>query len=99
MADTVFPVTLDDTSPTITYAPFADALSLPNLTAGWNSYYTVSGFSTDPGSSSSSSVVSNIGNGTSLHLTACDGAQFAIKWNGESVVCHHTFVYHRLLFA
>lgn len=86
MADAVFPVTLDDTSPTITYAPFTDASSAPNLTAGWNSYYTASGFSSDPSPSSSSSAVSNIGNGTSLHLTACDGAQFAIKWNGELIV-------------
>lgn len=90
MAESVFPLTLDDTSPTIAYAPFADTFGLPNLTAGWNPYYTDSGFSTDSGPSSSSSGVSNIGNGTSLHVTAHDGAQFAIRWNGTDISIYGT---------
>lgn len=80
MADSYFTLTVDDNSPTVGYAPFRDTLGAPNLTAGWNPYYTGSGFSSG---SNSSSVVSNIGNGTSLHLTASDGAQVAIQWNGE----------------
>ncbi|KZT71800.1 hypothetical protein DAEQUDRAFT_706567 [Daedalea quercina L-15889] len=84
MADTLVSIAVDDNSPTIAYAPFGDTFGAPNLTAGWNPYYTGSGFSTGS-NSSSSSVVSNLGNGTSLRLTACDGAQVAIQWNGTAI--------------
>ena len=87
MADLLTTITIDDTSPVISYSPFADTFSSPNTLEGWNPYYTASGFSSG---SNSSSVVSNIGNGTSLHLTACDGAQVAIQWNGECLqYCSH----------
>lgn len=82
MADSYFTLTVDDNSPAVAYAPFRDTLGAPDLSAGWNPYYTGTGFSS--GSNSSGSAVSNIGNGTSLHLTTCDGAQVAIQWNGES---------------
>ena len=91
MANSYFTLTLDDNSPTVAYAPFRDTFGAPNLTAGWNPYYTGSGFSSG---SNSSSVVSNIGNGTSLHLTACDAAQVAIQWNGE-----HTCDFSHTSFA
>jgi len=90
MADPVFPITLDDTSPTIVYAPFGDSFGVPDLSSGWNPYYTDSGFATDPGPLSSGPGVSDIGNGTSLHLTASDGAQLAIKWNGTAIDIHGT---------
>ncbi len=85
MAVPVFSVTIDDTSPTIAYAPFGDSFGKPILLQGWNPYFTKSGFATDAGSSSSDSGVSNIGDGTSLHLTAHDGAEFAISWNGKQL--------------
>ncbi|KAH9935776.1 uncharacterized protein B0H18DRAFT_977253 [Fomitopsis serialis] len=84
MADTLFSITVDDNSPTIAYAPFGDTLGQPDVSAGWNPYYTGSGFSSGS-NSSSSSAVSNFGNGTSLHVTACDGAQVAIQWNGTAI--------------
>ncbi|KAI0949030.1 hypothetical protein AcW1_008745 [Taiwanofungus camphoratus] len=90
MAGTVFPITIDDTSPTVSYAPFADTFGVPDLLAGWNPYYTYSGFAADPYSSASGSSVSNVGNGTSLHLTACDSAAFAIRWNGTAVTIYGT---------
>ncbi|KAH9839208.1 uncharacterized protein C8Q71DRAFT_703803 [Rhodofomes roseus] len=84
MANTLVSIIVDDNSPTIAYAPFGDTLGEPNVTAGWNPYYTGSGFSSGS-NSSSSSVVSNLGSGTSLHVTACDGAQVAIRWNGTAI--------------
>ncbi|PCH36085.1 hypothetical protein WOLCODRAFT_140217 [Wolfiporia cocos MD-104 SS10] len=92
MAVPVFSITVDDNSPTIAYAPFADTFGPPNVTAGWNPYYSVSGFAEVYGSSSSGSGVGNIGNGTSLHLTACNNAEFALKWNGTAVTIHGTQV-------
>ncbi|CCL98691.1 uncharacterized protein FIBRA_00694 [Fibroporia radiculosa] len=90
MAVPVFPIIIDDTSPTVAYAPFADTYGTPNLTAGWNPYYTDLGFSSNTGSLSTGTGVSNVGAGTSLHLTAHDGAEFAIKWNGTAVDIHGT---------
>ncbi|KAH9948930.1 hypothetical protein B0H21DRAFT_689167 [Amylocystis lapponica] len=89
MADFVFPLTIDDTSPTISYSPFPDTFGVPDVLAGWNPYYTDSGFATDPGPSSSSPVT-DIGNGTSLHITALDGAAFAVAWNGTAITVHGT---------
>jgi hypothetical protein len=66
---------VDDTSPSIFYSPFRDTFSLPNLTAGWNPYFDLSSFATDPG---------EIGNGTSYHVTSLDGATIAVQWKGAS---------------
>ena len=82
MADPVFNITIDDTSPVVLYAPFADTFSTPNTALGWNPFYTDSGFATvDAGAGSA--IGPAIGNGTGLHLTACDGAVLEIDWNGE----------------
>ncbi|EMD37645.1 hypothetical protein CERSUDRAFT_73497 [Gelatoporia subvermispora B] len=85
MADPGYSLTIDDTSPAISYSPFGDTFTQPNLTAGWNPFYTDSGFATIPaGSSSSASTsITQIGNGTSLHITAHDGAQIGVTWNGR----------------
>ena len=81
MADPVFNTTIDDTSPVVLYAPFADTFSTPNTALGWNPFYTDSGFAT-VNSGAGSAIGPAIGNGTSLHLTACDGAALQINWNG-----------------
>ena len=65
--------TVNDTSPTILYSPFADTLSTPNLTAGWNPYYTLSGYST---------VLGQVGIGTSRHITSDNGSSLLVQWNG-----------------
>lgn len=66
---------VDDTSPTVSYFPFGDTFSTPNLYAGWNPYYDISGFSTSLGET---------GNGTSMHITSRDNASFSVQWQGES---------------
>ena len=74
-AETDIVIAIDDTSPTIVYTPFADDPTGPNLTAGWNSFYSETGFTPDP--------VSGQGVGTSLHVTSADGASLSVRWNGE----------------
>lgn len=64
---------VDDTSPCITYYPFGDTFGAPNTSAGWNPYYTGSGYAAFQG---------QIGEGTSLHRTSLDGASFSLQWNG-----------------
>jgi hypothetical protein len=66
---------VDDTSPSIAYIPFADTLSTPNLQAGWNPYFSSSGFAKAPGES---------GNGTSFHITSLSGALLTLRFNGAS---------------
>ena len=66
---------VDDTSPTISYSPFGDTFSLPNLTAGWNPYFDGSNFPSTPGQT---------GNGTSYHVTSRDGASLSVQWKGAS---------------
>ncbi|KAF8800211.1 hypothetical protein BYT27DRAFT_7200394 [Phlegmacium glaucopus] len=68
--------TVDDTSPTILYSPFGDTFSTPNLSAGWNPYYTLSGFVPAPG---------DVGNGTSQHITSMNGSSCAIQWQGTGI--------------
>ncbi|TFK80327.1 hypothetical protein K466DRAFT_637744 [Polyporus arcularius HHB13444] len=80
MADPLFPLTIDDTSPVVRYSPFADTFSAPSTAQGWNPFYTDSGFAT-VNSGAGSAIGPAIGNGTSLHLTACDGAALQIDWN------------------
>ncbi|TFY69899.1 hypothetical protein EVJ58_g135 [Rhodofomes roseus] len=67
MANTLVSIIVDDNSPTIAYAPFGDTLGEPNVTAGWNPYYTGSGFSSGS-NSSSSSVVAIRWNGTAINV-------------------------------
>lgn len=67
---------VNDTSPTLFYSPFGDTLSTPNLSAGWNPYYTLSGFAT---------VLGEVGNGTSLHITSNNGSFVLLQWNGMSL--------------
>ena len=71
------PFTIDDTSPTLSYTPFRDTLSVPNLPLGWNPYYELSGFANAPGSGPAQQ-----GNGTSYHITAMDGAKVGVQWFG-----------------
>ena len=71
--------TVDDTSPTISYSPFPDTFSTPNLNAGWNPYYTSSGFAP---------ALGVVGNGTSLHITSLNGASLALQWHGVSPIIH-----------
>ena len=78
--DTEFVITVDDTSPTLVYSPFADPFGTPNLTAGWNPFFSETGYTPDP--------VSGEGNGTSLHVTSADGASLSLRWNGESTSFH-----------
>lgn len=66
-------ILVDDTSPSITYYPWADTLGAPNVLAGWNPYYTGSSFAAYQG---------EVGKGTSLHLTSLNGASFSIQWQG-----------------
>lgn len=77
-------VTIDDTSPCISYSPFRDTFTTPNLSAGWNPYYDQSGFATSSGGT---------GNGTSLHITSLDGASLALQWRGTCY--HHPSKHHR----
>lgn len=67
---------VDDTSPQISYLPFADTLSTPNISAGWNPYFSLSGFAAALGES---------GNGTSHHITSLDGASLSIHWRGTGI--------------
>lgn len=71
--------TVNDTSPTILYTPFGDTFSTPNLSAGWNPYYTNSGFASTPG---------EVGDGTSLHITSNNGSSLLVQWHGTSLYVH-----------
>lgn len=82
--DTEIVITIDDTSPTITYRPSADTFSGPNLTAGWNPFYSETGFTPNP--------VTGEGMGTSLHVTSADGASLSLRWNGECLAPISGFV-------
>ena len=70
-------ISIDDTSPCISYSPFRDTSTTPNLSAGWNPYYDQSGFAISSGGT---------GNGTSLHITSLNGASLALQWRG--MYCH-----------
>ncbi len=96
MADPAFPLTIDDTSPLVLYHPFADTFTQPQTGQGWNPYYTRSGFaSIDSGAGSL--ISSAIGNGTSLHLTAAEGAALQINWNGVCQSVHSLTLSLRLV--
>ncbi|KAI0823615.1 hypothetical protein BC628DRAFT_1324565 [Trametes gibbosa] len=90
MADPVFPLTIDDTSPLVLYQPFGDIFTLPaDLSVGWNQYYTASGLPQSP-SGPGAPIGPNVGNGTSLHLTTSDGAALRIDWSGTDVTIFGT---------
>jgi len=72
MADS-FSLLINDSSPTLTYFPFADTLSIPNFFEGWNPCFSISACPTFPGAQ---------GNGSSFHVTSQDGAAFSIHWWG-----------------
>ncbi|KAF8201353.1 hypothetical protein K438DRAFT_1965849 [Mycena galopus ATCC 62051] len=65
--------TIPDTSPILSYHPYADGFG---LTKGWQTYYTVSGFNTQPGESSQ---------GDSYHLTSLPGAEVSLEFYGTGV--------------
>ncbi|KAF8149484.1 hypothetical protein B0H34DRAFT_802469 [Crassisporium funariophilum] len=67
---------VDDTSPAISYSPFRDTFSAPNLSSGWNPYYNSSGFAAAQG---------DVGDGTSLHITSFDGASLVVQWHGTGI--------------
>ena len=71
---------IDNTSPEIAYYPFRDTFSTPELSLGWNPYYSISGFATIQG---------QIGNGTSSHITSLDGAALTFQWHGKSAHRSH----------
>ena len=75
--DSSFVITIDDTSPTIVYSPFADTFAAPNLTAGWNPFFSVSGFLNQSGPAAEAEE------GSTFHVTSADGASLGIRWNGE----------------
>lgn len=72
MADS-FSLLVNNSSPLLSYYPFADTLSTPNLSQGWNPCFTTSACPTVPGEQ---------GNGSSFHVTSSDGAAFSIQWWG-----------------
>ncbi|KAI0000481.1 hypothetical protein BJV77DRAFT_974135 [Russula vinacea] len=74
MADS-FSLLIDDSSPLLTYFPFADTFSIPDFSEGWNPCFA-SGCPTFPGEQ---------GNGSSFHVTSKDGAAFSIQWWGNGI--------------
>lgn len=84
----LFNVTIDDTSPTIQYSPFADGFGNPewSILATWNPSFP------DPASPVNQPNPNNLGQtgkGTSLHTTEADRASFTITFNGELIYCNH----------
>ena len=69
----VVQLVVDDFSPHVVYSPFGDTLSTPNPVAGWNPYYSLSGFA---------STLGQVGNGSTSHLTSLDGAALSLQWRG-----------------
>ncbi|GLB36973.1 hypothetical protein LshimejAT787_0400240 [Lyophyllum shimeji] len=67
---------VDDTSPMISYSPLGDTFSTVNLTAGWNPYFSGSGFV---------KAIGETGQGTSLHTTFRDEAALSITWTGSGI--------------
>lgn len=65
---------IDDTSPSVAYFPFGDTFTSPALAAGWNPYFTGSGFAAFQG---------EIGVGQSRHRTEKNGAEVSVTWAGE----------------
>ncbi|KAF8482678.1 hypothetical protein DFH94DRAFT_728905 [Russula ochroleuca] len=74
MADS-FSLLINDSSPILTYFPFADTLSIPNFFEGWNPCFSTA-CPTFPGQQV---------NGSSFHVTSMDGAAFSIQWWGNGI--------------
>ncbi|KAJ7269313.1 hypothetical protein B0H12DRAFT_1095189 [Mycena haematopus] len=72
--------TIDDTSPFLTYTPYADG-SYSGLDKGWEPWYTVSGFISANGEG---------GAGDSYHLTSLDGASVNLNFYGTAVYLYGT---------
>ncbi|KAJ7240854.1 hypothetical protein B0H12DRAFT_1134292 [Mycena haematopus] len=70
--------TIPDASPILSYHPYADGFGLSN---GWQTYYTVSGFNTQPGEGSE---------GVSSHLTMLPGAEVSLQFYGSAVYLYGT---------
>ncbi|KAJ7779190.1 hypothetical protein B0H16DRAFT_808419 [Mycena metata] len=64
---------IPDTSPILSYSPYADGFGLQN---GWQTWYTISGFNTQPGEGSA---------GDSFHLTSLDGAEVSLQFYGSAL--------------
>ncbi|KAJ7621354.1 hypothetical protein FB45DRAFT_1006664 [Roridomyces roridus] len=65
--------TVNDTSPILSYHPYADGSSAQN---GWQLFYTSSGFNTQTGES---------GQGDSFHVTSLSGGQVTLGFHGNAV--------------
>ncbi|KAJ7594543.1 hypothetical protein C8J56DRAFT_927001 [Mycena floridula] len=76
MGESVIEIHVQDTSPTLTYFPFGDTFSTVDLQAGWNPYFTGSGFVTTPG---------QVGQGTSAHITSKDEASVSVVFTGTGI--------------
>ncbi|KAF7337600.1 hypothetical protein MSAN_02233300 [Mycena sanguinolenta] len=72
--------TIDDTSPFLTYTPYADG-SNSGLDKGWEPWYTVSGFISSNGEG---------GSGDSYHLTSLAGASVNLEFYGTAVYLYGT---------
>ncbi|KAJ7116794.1 hypothetical protein C8R43DRAFT_1038081 [Mycena crocata] len=72
--------TIEDTSPFLTYTPYADG-SNSGLTKGWEPWYTESGFISQNGQG---------GAGDSYHLTSLDGASVNLEFYGTAVYMYGT---------
>jgi hypothetical protein len=75
MAD-FFTLLINDNSPLLSYFPFADTLSIPNFSLGWNPCFNLTACTT---------YHDEQGNGTSFHITSADGAAFSIEWWGNGI--------------
>ncbi|KAJ7691187.1 hypothetical protein B0H17DRAFT_1063707 [Mycena rosella] len=69
--------TIQDNSPFLAYAPFADG----GLAHGWQPWYSKSGFLKSPGEG---------GDGDSFHSTALPGASFSLQFHGTGVNLYAT---------
>ncbi|KAJ6523595.1 hypothetical protein B0H19DRAFT_1386392 [Mycena capillaripes] len=72
--------TIEDTSPFLSYTPYADG-SNSGLTKGWEPWYTTSGFISQNGEG---------GTGDSYHLTSLDGASVNLNFYGTAVYLYGT---------
>ncbi|KAJ6500189.1 hypothetical protein C8R47DRAFT_1317469 [Mycena vitilis] len=77
MASSVVQFPVDDSSPTVLYAPFGDTFSSPSLADGWNPHWDDPGFS--------SAIPGATGSGTSLHITSLNNASLQINWKGTGI--------------
>ena len=89
-----FNLTIDDTSPVLTYSPYGTCLSRParaqlkisregdglGLNDGWSTWYSDLGFINSPGVE-----FGDIGRGTSYHITSLPGANVSLAFNGTSL--------------